>query len=316
MRGQAMKAAACVVAVALSGCGPEAAYEDAIANVEISAPADQAKAAPAADAAAAPAPPESSAPAPVQVQAPQIAYSYDYGLELPADRVPDLMRRHERACVAAGPALCQVIESSSVRHGRDSFSARLELRAVPAFLTRFRAGLDGDAEGAGGRVTMAATESEDLTRSLTDTEARLRALTTLRNRLEQLLANRSAPLEQLLATERELARVQGELDATQSALTSMRTRVATSRVTIDYRTEGTLAPDNAFSPVTNALENALSVFMGVVGGLILFIAAALPIALLVVPAVWLLLRLTRKARARRAAAKAASKVRQDPASPA
>src|SRR5690606_6160944 len=126
------------------------------------------------------------------------------------------------ACVSAGPAVCQVIGSESTRHGRDSLSARLEIRAVPAFLTPFRARLEGDTTTAGGRVAMVATDSEDLSRSLSDTEARIRALSTLRDRLLQLLATRNAPLEQLLQTERELARVQGELDATRSALEMMR----------------------------------------------------------------------------------------------
>jgi hypothetical protein len=261
----------------------------------------------AADAAAPTAAPATPAGAPptAAVQAASIAYVYRYGLELPADRAPALMSRHEQACVAAGPSVCQVIGSQSSRYGRDELTARLEIRATPAFLTAFRAGLAGDAEAAGGRVAMAATDSEDLTRALVDTEARMRALSTLRDRLQQLLATRSAPLEQLLATERELARVQGELDAARSTLEVMRTRVATSRLIIDYSAEGQLAPDSAFRPVTEALDSALAVFMTVVGALILFLAGALPFLLLGAPLVWLLLRWRTRRREQRLAAKRA-----------
>lgn len=305
MRTRLMTVGGLALMAATAGCGQPAAersYSDNAVDMELVAP--QVAAADAAAPTAAPATP-AGAPPTAAVQAASIAYVYRYGLELPADRAPALMSRHEQACVAAGPSVCQVIGSQSSRYGRDELTARLEIRATPAFLTAFRAGLAGDAEAAGGRVAMAATDSEDLTRALVDTEARMRALSTLRDRLQQLLATRSAPLEQLLATERELARVQGELDAARSTLEVMRTRVATSRLIIDYSAEGQLAPDSAFRPVTEALDSALAVFMTVVGALILFLAGALPFLLLGAPLVWLLLRWRTRRREQRLAAKRA-----------
>lgn len=277
----------------IAACGPEGGhlaeevtYQDESVQVELQEPAAAASAA---------APPQT-----VQPGAAQIAYSYSYSLEVPAQAAPALMSRHEQACVAAGAAACQVIGSRSDRRGRDDQWARLEIRATPAYIARLRGSLAEDAKGAGGRVAGEATESEDLTRSLSDTTARLNALTTLRDRLQQLLATRSGPLDQLLQVERELARVQGELDATRSALETMRTRVATSRMTIDYRAAGQLAPDSAFRPVSEALSNALQVFMTTLGALILIIAGLAPLALIVAPLVWLGLRWRRRHRARRA----------------
>lgn len=306
MRTRVITVLGLALAATAAGCGQPAteAYSDDAVHMEIAAPRDAAAAAAAAPAAA-PTPANAVSPA-VPVQAASIAYVYRYGLELPADRAPALMSRHEQACVAAGSAVCQVIGSQSSRYGRDQLTAQLEIRATPAFLTAFRARLAGDAEAAGGRVAMAATDSEDLTRALVDTEARLRALTTLRDRLEQLLATRSGPLEQLLATERELARVQGELDASRSTLEVMRTRVATSRLIISYTAEGQLAPDSAFRPVTEALDSALAVFMSVIGALILFLAGALPLMILIIPLAWLGLRWRRRVRAERLATKRAS----------
>ena len=318
MRARLMTVGGLAMTAVVAGCGPagrDVAYSDDSVNMEIMAPAETA-----ADAAAAAAPasavmpvappaaataPSDAPPPPAAVQAASIAYVYRYGLELPVDRAPALMSRHEQACVAAGPAVCQVIGSESSRYGRDELTAQLEIRATPAFLTAFRARLAGDAEAADGRVAMAATDSEDLTRALVDTEARLRALTTLRDRLQQLLATRSGPLEQLLATERELARVQGELDASRSTLEVMRTRVATSRLIISYTAQGQLAPDSAFRPVTDALDDALAVFMSVIGALILFLAGVLPLLIVVVPLAWLGLRWRRRIRAERLAAKRA-----------
>jgi hypothetical protein len=299
-----------VLAAAAAGCQPtsEATYSDDAVGVEVAPTPPHAPAAPAAGETPAapsgmtpPSPVTPVTPAAPTPQAARIAYVYRYGLELPVDQVPALMTRHEQACVTAGPAVCQVIGSETNRRGRDQLTAQLEIRATPAFITAFRARLGGDAEQAGGRVAQSTTESEDLTRSLVDTEARVRALATLRDRLQQLLATRSAPLDQLLATERELARVQGELDATRSALEVMRGRVATSRLTIQYAAMGRLAPDSAFRPVSAALSNALTVFMSGLAALILVFAGVLPVLLVGAPVVWLILR-RRRARAQRLAA--------------
>ena len=302
-----------VLAATAAGCQPagEATYSEETAKVELMAPAADAGpvSAPAAPAESASATPAASAstpgPAPA-AQAPRIAYVYRYGLELPVEQVPALAARHEQACTAAGPAVCQVVGSRSQRYGRDQLTAQLEIRATPAYVAAFRARLGGDAEQAGGRVAQQATDSEDLTRAMIDTEARVRALTTLRDRLQQLLATRSGPLDQLLATERELARVQGELDANRSTLEVMRTRVATSRLVIEYTALGQLAPDSAFRPVSDAVSNALAVFMVGVAGLILFVAGALPFLIVGVPLVWFILRWRRRVRAERLAAKRAA----------
>lgn len=247
------------------------------------------EAAPPADTAATASTPSASSAAPVVAPsiAPSIAYAYQFGLELPADAVPTVMARHERACIAAGPSACQVIGSNSSRVGRDAVEARLEMRATPAYVARFRAALDGEAKGAGGRVARQAVESEDLTRQLIDTEARMRAMETLRDRLQQLLATRSGTLEQLLQVERELARVQGELDATRSALAVMRTRVQTSRLDVTYSAAGQLAPDSALRPVTDALGQAAYLFMSTLGALIMLLAGALPLLLVIAPLAWL-----------------------------
>ncbi|MEN5168212.1 DUF4349 domain-containing protein [Brevundimonas pondensis] len=251
-----------------------------------------------------PAPPASAAAtasssAVAPIVAPSIAYAYRFGLELPADAVPTVMGRHEQACIAAGPSACQVIGSNSSRVGRDSVQASLEMRATSAYVARFRAALDGEARDSGGRVAQQAVESEDLTRQLVDTEARMRAMETLRDRLQQLLATRSGTLEQLLQVERELARVQGELDATRSALAVMRTRVQTSKLDVTYSAAGQLAPDSALRPVTDALGQAAYLFMSTLGALIMLLAGALPLLLVIAPLTWLGWRWRQKRAARK-----------------
>ncbi len=306
MRNGWMAAGAMALAVAVAGCDAGGQYTDDAVDVEMIAPPGSEMAAMAPTDVPADrsqnveivSPPERAT---VTATAPRVAYVYRYGLELPVDRAPGLMARHEKACVAAGVAVCQVIGAESTRFGQDELSARLAIRATPAYVARFRNALSGEAEAEGGRVASSATESEDLTRALVDTEARLRAQTTLRDRLQQLLATRSGPLEQLLQVERELARVQGEIDAEQSNLALMRTRVATSRLEIDYRAAGQLAPDSAFLPVRDAVDGATGAFMVSVAAMIWVAAILAPIALVAVPLAWFVLRRRRDAKAKRRA---------------
>lgn len=284
-----------LAALTLTGCG-QPQYSDNAAEMAVNMVAPSVRAPDAASADAAAADPAR----PSAVRAPQIAYTYDYAVTTRPGAALALMQRHEAACVKAGPAVCRVVNSVSRRRGRDDVSGSLTLQAQPGWLTPFRGGLQAQAEAAGGKIITASASSEDLSRDIVDTEARVRAMTTLRDRLQQLLATRSAPLDQLLQTERELARVQGDLDSTQSILNEMRGRVATSMLTVNYEPVSQIAPDSAFRPVKAALDNALSVMMSVLGGMILVLAAVIPLTIVVAPLGWLLRRLWKRRQDRRA----------------
>ncbi|HYF24019.1 MAG TPA: DUF4349 domain-containing protein [Caulobacteraceae bacterium] len=268
------------VVLVLAGCqkSERAAGEEAAVSTDMLE-------APAADAAATPGgAPASSAPAVLQ---PLLAYEHAYTLELPARRVSAVAKAHETRCVQAGPAQCQVVGSTSRSVGRDQTESELELRAAPAWLARFRGGLEADVESAGGRLVEADTESEDLTRAIVDTEAHLRAKRALRGRLEALLASRPGKLQELLEVERELARVQGEIDSAESQLAVMRTRVATSKLTIRYRSASVLAPDGAWSPVADAAGGFARNMAAAFAALLTVVSFLLPWVLVGAPLAWL-----------------------------
>ena len=151
--------------------------------------------------------------------------------------------------------------------------------------------LEAQADEAGGRIIAEnVTNAEDLTRQIVDTEARLRAQTALRDRLQELLRSRPGRLADLLEVERELARVQGELDATQSNLAVMRTRVAMSELTLSYRSAPRPVGSDTFEPLRNAFANFLGIIVGGFAAIITIIAGLIPFAVVVVPLVWLALR--------------------------
>jgi hypothetical protein len=216
-------------------------------------------------------PPPAQAPS-----APMLAYRYNYQIAAPPKHVRALAARHEAACVAAGPAICQVTSSQVSAQGEGEVRAELSLRAEPRWLRRFREGLEREARDAGGEVTSAAASSEDLTRQIVDTEAAMRAKTTLRDRLQRLLAERPGKLAELLELERALAEVQGQIDAAQSELAVMRTRVATSAMQIEYASTGISTRPGAWTPLTEALGDAGGMLAASLGVLVQLIVVAAP----------------------------------------
>ena len=223
-----------------------------------------------------------------------IAYSYSMSLELPAARVIAARDAHLQACLAAGPARCQLLGSSSHAAGEDRVSAQLQLRGEPQWLQGFRAAVVADAAKLDGRVVGNSIGSEDLTRQVIDTEARLRAQTKLRERLTELLTRHQGKLADLLEVERELARVQGEIDARSSELNVMRKRIAMSDLTIGYESRGLFVDDRTADPTLQALRGFLATVSLSFAAAIRFVAVALPWLLIVLPALWLLRRAWRR----------------------
>lgn len=290
----ALALAGCEARFADSGESADAAAEAAVEMIspDMAAPADMGGASP----------PDLPVP---DAQTPQLAYTYAYTIETPTSEIAALAARHEAACVQAGPQSCQVIGSSTQTYGEDQRMATLEIRAAPGWLAAFRNGLAEDAEAADGRIADSSTSSEDLTRALIDTEAHLRAKTALRDRLQTMLATRDGNLQTVLEVERELARVQAEIDSATSTLEVMRARVAMSRLSLTYQSRGVLAPDDATAPLSSALNNALGHFMMGLAAIVTVLAFVLPFTVVIAPTVWLVLWARKRRRAQRLEARAA-----------
>jgi len=214
-----------------------------------------------------------------------IAYTYSYTIQASPSGLHALMKHHQAACIAAGPAVCQLLDSSFSTSDTTQ-DATLNMRAEPGWLTRFRDGLDGDVRTSGGRILSSETKAEDLARSLVDTQATVRAETALRDRLQTLLETHPGKLSDLLDVEKELATAQGQLDATQSELAELQGRVQMSKLTLAYTTPVTLA--RASSPLNQALANFGATLSNSSAAIVTLIAALLPWSILIaaVAALW------------------------------
>lgn len=229
-----------------------------------------------------------------------LAYAYDATLILPPETVGDVMAAHRDACASAGPAACQVLSATLYAEDADRVSAALSFRAAPDYTSAFRAGLAGEANALGGRLTEESQQVEDLTRQVLDLRARLDAQRTLRDRLAGLLARDGSEVADLLAVEKELARVQGEIESMVSQLRYLEGRVSMNTMTMDYRSIPRAFTPSKRQPLLDAVRDFFGILAESLASLIRFVAAALPWFLVGVPLAWLTVRGVRRARRRRA----------------
>ena len=220
-----------------------------------------------------------------------IAYSHAIGMRLPVKSIEPTMQAHIAACNTAGPAVCVVTNSSLNAYSEDEASAQLYLRATPAWIETFLAGIEDQAAAAKGEITNRQTTAEDLTVTIIDTDARLKAQAGLQKRIEQLLADRPGNLGELLETERELARVNGEIDSLTSTLAALRERVDMSQLSVDYQTKINPVSQGALEPLGNAFGSFFYNLASAVAAVVTAFAVGLPWLILIGALLWIWLRL-------------------------
>lgn len=266
--------------------GSDASTASPAKSADIAAPADEAAIAgrPARNIAETPPPPE-------------LALAYRYALTLPADQVRPLMESHQEACERAGPQQCQVMGADARTEGRDQVSARLDLRATPAWMRAFRARAEADAEEAGGKVRGSGVDGEDLSAPIVDAEAAQAARAAERDRLRELMRRHTRDLDQTLQVEQELTRVQGEMDAAAAQIAAMKGRVAMQTLTVEYQSKGMVAPDGPGAPIAQASRNFVA-HMAVVFAVLINIASVLaPFVMIGAPVAWWVSRRTKARKA-------------------
>ena len=220
-----------------------------------------------------------------------IAYRHSLGLTLPKGQVDPLMAAHTQACRDAGTATCIVVNSNVYSQDEDYASGNLSIRATPAWIEKFMAGVESDAQKSGGEVTQRSTSAEDLTRQIIDTGARLDAQKTLQTRLLNLLERRDGELGELLQIERELARVTGQIESIEAQLKTLRLRVSMSYLDINYQTKVPAFSGSRENPLGQAFGDFFYNLSGAIAAVITAFAVGLPWILLIGLFLWIWLKL-------------------------
>jgi hypothetical protein len=110
----------------------------------------------------------------------------------------------------------------------------------------------------------------------------------------------------ILETERELARVQGELDAMAAQRKALANETEKILLHVDYRPEPSLGETGAMQPLMDAWRGAGRAFAESLAAALLFILQALPWLVIVVPVVWGVWKMLRRLAALRRARKASA----------
>jgi hypothetical protein len=183
-------------------------------------------------------------------------------------------RRAEQACEAVG---CEVLGSMLMRDDtRGPAGAQLEARLPPDKLEAFLQQVS-----ALGSVGQHSKTAEDKTDEVIDTEARLRNMTELRDKLRGLLGTREARLRDLLEVERELARVQADLDSLAARRKALAQQTDKVLLVLRIAARPSVLQDGVWSPVADAVTGAGHVLARSLAALIGVVVGALPWAVLI-----------------------------------
>ncbi len=181
-------------------------------------------------------------------------------------------------------------ETRSRRDDNGRESGTLVLR-VPA--ERFDELINGT--GGLGRVRARSASAQDVTKAYTDLETRLRVKRETAERLRAILKDRTAGLADVLAAERELARVTEEIEQAEGERRYYDQQVALSTLTVELAEPQALVSGGAWEPVREALHDALEVLGRSLAVMIYATAFLAPWGL----ALWVLWRIVKTWRARR-----------------
>jgi hypothetical protein len=173
-------------------------------------------------------------------------------------------------------------------------SASISVRIPPRNVSVF---LEGLAQH--GEIVSHSRESEDKTNQVVDTDARIKNLTELRDRLRNMLTDKSAKFRDLIEVERELANTQSELDSIVSQRKVLAQETDLVLVNIDFTATQGVTEQGFFAPVARALKEAGHVMMESLASVITFVVSVIPWLLVILPLFYLARKCWAKFKAKR-----------------
>jgi hypothetical protein len=178
------------------------------------------------------------------------------------------------------------VANTSIQAGDERLrSASIELRIPNERFDEAVSGLNGL-----GKLETVQISTEDVGEQYTDIAARVVNAHRLEDRLIDVLANRPGKLQDILAVERELARVREEIERYEGRLRYLKSRAATSRLTLSVHEPVPVIEQTGQSPLVDAVRQAWGRFLGLVTLAIGWSGVVIPVGLIAAGAWWTLRR--------------------------
>lgn len=217
-----------------------------------------------------------------------IEVRHDITLEVAASDIEQLWLAQRDACK---PPICQLISADYSEPEEDVDSATV---AMLISANHADALIDGLRKL--GRITKHDINQADRTLQVVDLSARLANQRALRDRLRTLASQRADKLRDVLDLERELARVQGEIDSMDGQLRQVENVTRNVTVTMRFTKPASAMHESAWVPLRDAGAEVSITFTRSVANLLFFAANVLPWLLAALPLVWLIARRWRRRR--------------------
>lgn len=169
------------------------------------------------------------------------------------------------------------IANSSFAGGRDQVrTASIELKIPAAKYDQAVGGLNGI-----GKLESINTAAEDVGEEYVDVAARVANSRRLEERLISLLATRTGKLQDVLAVERELARVREEIERYDGRMRFLKTRSAISTLSVAlHEPYPILGRTPGQNPIAVAVRQAWRNFVGLIAAIIASMGVLIPVAVL------------------------------------
>jgi len=138
-----------------------------------------------------------------------------------------------------------------------------------------------------GKVEQSNSTAEDVGEEFVDVNARVANARRLEERLVTLLATRTGKLEDVLAVERELARVREEIERFEGRLRFLKSRVSMSTLSVTVHEKAPLvSPTPGTSVLGEAVKAMWRNFVHLVASVIASLGVVIPVAALLGAAAW------------------------------
>ncbi|MCI5050610.1 MAG: DUF4349 domain-containing protein [Rickettsiales bacterium] len=211
-----------------------------------------------------------------QVKNKRIAETHHMAIHTAADKLQARFRRDYLKCIELG---CEILTSQVNRGSNGHLNARIAPEKLVDYL---------DYLGSGeGEVESHQVSSDDKTLQYIDTEERLKNLEALRDRLRKLLDSPKAEkVNEILQIERELTRVQSQIDAQTAQLRHLSTITGKATVNVNYTVPYRMA-DISYDRFKNSFRQAWQGLLNNTASVVRFVGETLPWIPVIIVGFWL-----------------------------
>ena len=225
-----------------------------------------------------------------------LAVTHSFTLRVPSAEAEAIQQKHITECMKFA---CTIVSTSIDRSNQGRINARATVRIKPESYDAFAAALAEPPAN----ITIHSQSAEDLGLTIIDTEKWLETKTLFRDRLTAMLRDQSVKTAaDLITIEKELAQAQGDIETIVAQRDSLRTRTDTVRIDIFYLGTASQVGGVDLSPIHQAVSGIGQTFVSSVAWLIATLAAGAPWIPIIWFLWWVVNRLVRSWRARKASA--------------